>query len=174
MGEGKEGSNLRSGSLSNDIESAVNTNMDISKEWQRPRLVSILFCDSYKMAEDGKADLIGVFDRIYVHPEIKNTPPFTLFVRTAETLEGLIQIICYAPDGEIPTVVNYASAPESAFTPNLPANLQGISHMNPFHISMEGIYWFDVTFRGQSLGGAGLAIAFRETEDKTGGTDTYI
>ncbi len=39
---------------------------------------------------------------------------------------------------------------------------------------MEGVYWFDVSFKGQSVGGAALVIEFRETEDKAGGTDTYI
>lgn len=159
--------------MSNEIEAAVNTNVDTLKEWQRPRLVSILFCDSYKLAEDGKTSLIGIFDRIYVHPDVRQTPPFTLFVRAAETLDGLMQVICYAPTGEIPTIVNFERAHRSAFTPNLPANIQGITHMDPFHVSTDGIYWFDVTFRGQSLGGAALAIEFRETGDKTSGTDTY-
>lgn len=46
--------------------------------------------------------------------------------------------------------------------------------MSPFHVSTEGVYWFAVLFKGQSLGGAALAIEFRETEDKEGGTDTYV
>lgn len=160
--------------MSNEIKAAVNTRVDISKEWQQPRLISILFCDSFEIAEDGKLNLAGIFDRIYVHPKVKQTPPFTLSIRTAETTDGTMLTICYAPNGEIPITVNSQAASKTEFTPNLPANLQSISGINPFHVSMEGVYWFDVSFRGQSLGGAALVVEFRETEDESGGTDIYI
>lgn len=160
--------------MSNEIEAAVNTKADAIKEWQRPLLVSLLFCDSCDLREDGKANVIGIFDRIYIHPDIRLTPPFMLFVRTAETTGGIIQIICRDPDGRIPTVVNFTSAPASEFSPKLPANVQGIVTMNPFFAYTEGVYWFEVLFEGQALGGAALVIEFRETEDKKGGTDTYI
>lgn len=173
MGESEEGSRLRGGSLSNEIETADNIKVDTLKEWQRPRLVSILFCDSYKLSDDDKADLIGIFDRVYVHPERKQTPPFTIFVRTAETTDGRLQVLCHAPSGEIPTRIIFSGAARAEFTPNLPANYQCIVYMNPFLVDAEGVYWFDVSFKGQSLGGAALVIEFRETEDKTGGTDTY-
>ncbi|MBA3243210.1 MAG: hypothetical protein H0T60_18475 [Acidobacteria bacterium] len=160
--------------MSNEIETTVNANMDSSKKWQQPRLESILFCDSYSITEDGKTNLLGIFDRIYVDPEIKQTPPFKIFTRTAETKQDSIQIIGYAPNGAISTVVAFGRIPASEFTPNLPANLHSIANMGPFHVPMEGVYWFDVSFKGQSVGGAALVIEFRETEDKAGGTDTYI
>jgi len=160
--------------LSDEIEIAGNTKVDTPKEWQQPRLLSILFCDSCKVTDDGKTDVIGIFDRIYVHPEVRVTPPFMLFTRTAETADGIMQIVCYAPDGKIPTVVDFERVPKSEYTPNLPANYQGITTMNPFYVYSEGVYWFGVFFKGQALGGAGLVVEFRETEDKQGGTDTYI
>jgi hypothetical protein len=160
--------------LSNEIEAAVNTKADALKEWQRPLLVSLLFCDSCSLREDSKADVIGIFDRIYVHPETRVTPLFMLFVRTAETTGEMVRVICRAPDGRIPTLVEFMAAPSSEFSPNLPANVQGIVTMNPFLVHTEGVYWFDVSFKGQSLGGAALVIEFRETEDRKGGTDTYV
>jgi hypothetical protein len=160
--------------LSDEIEVTGNTKVDALKVWQQPRLLSIIFCDSYKVADDAKTDLMGIFDRIYVHPESRHTPQFILFVRTAETTDGALEIICYAPDGKIPTRVSYDPVPESSYTANLPANFQGITTMLPFYIYTEGVYWFNVSFNGQSLGGAALVIELRETEDKKGGTDTYI
>ena len=160
--------------MSNDIDTAVNTNMDISKKWQQPRLESILFCDSYTITEDGKTNLLGIFDRIYVHPEIRQTPPFKIFTRTADTTQDSIQIIGYAPNSEIATVVNFMHISRLEYTPNIPDNLHSIANMSPFHVPVEGVYWFDVSFKGQSVGGAALVIEFRETEDKAGGTDTYI
>lgn len=160
--------------MSDEVETAANIQVDTVEEWQRPRLVSILFCDSYQIRDDGKADLTGIFDRIYVHPERRHTPPFWLYVRTAETTDAPIRIVCRAPDGGIPTMANLAPINKEEYTPNLPANYQGIVHMNPFYVSAGGVYWVDVRFNGKSLGGAALAIELRETEDKAGGTDTYI
>jgi hypothetical protein len=160
--------------LSDEIEAAVKANMEIAKKWQQPRLESILFCDSFAVTEDDKTTLIGIFDRIYVHPEIRQTPPFKIFTRTANANQGLIQITGYAPNGEIATVVSFGRIPSSEFTPNLPANLHSIANVLPFRVPVEGVYWFDLSFKGQSISGAALVIEFRETEDKTGGTDTYI
>lgn len=160
--------------MSDELETAANTQVDTVQEWRRPRLVSLLFCDSCNYREDGKTDVIGIFDRIYVHPDRRQTPPFTLFVRTTETAEGMMLATCRAPNGLTPTMVSFARVPKEAYTPNLPSNFQSIVHMNPFYVAIEGVYWFEVFFEGNPLGGAGLVIEFRETEDKTGGTDTYV
>ncbi len=160
--------------MSDELETSANAQVGTVKQWQQPRLVSLLFCDSCEVRDDDKTDVRGIFDRIYVHPEIRLTPPFTLFLRTAETIDGLMRVHCLAPNGQIPTMITFERVPKEEYTQNLPANYQSIVHMNPFYVYTEGIYWFDVLFEGNSLGGAALVIEFRETEDKSGGTDTYV
>ncbi|HKZ79363.1 MAG TPA: hypothetical protein VJ124_13900 [Pyrinomonadaceae bacterium] len=51
--------------------------VNVPEERKRPRLLSILFCDFASFTIDKKVNLLGIFDRIYVHPEQKKTPVFT-------------------------------------------------------------------------------------------------
>ncbi|HEY2972034.1 MAG TPA: hypothetical protein VGJ48_05940, partial [Pyrinomonadaceae bacterium] len=75
------------------------SSLDTAKEREKPRILSILFCDFANFTVDKKVNLLGIFDRIYVHPEKKKTPLFTLFIRTAETIEERVSITLFDPKG---------------------------------------------------------------------------
>ncbi|HEY2970892.1 MAG TPA: hypothetical protein VGJ48_00135, partial [Pyrinomonadaceae bacterium] len=61
---------------------------------------------------------------------------------------------------------------EQKYTPNLPAQIQLVIGLQ-FTADMEGSYWFDVAYKGKSIGGAGVVVEYR-TEQIEHGTDTYI
>jgi uncharacterized protein DUF6941 len=147
--------------------------VDVHKERAKPRLVSILFCDDWTETEDGKTTLTGIFDRIYVHSKGRLTPKFGLFIRTVDTKEEGLRVRIFDPDGSPVMGFDFADIEAGVFTHNLPANIQSVIRIR-FPVNTEGVYWFHVIYKGESLGGAGLVIEYRETEERKGGTDTYI
>jgi hypothetical protein len=147
--------------------------VDVHKERARPHLVSILFCDYLNQTEDGKTNLMGIFDRIYVHSMGRLTPTFVLFIRAVDTIEEGLSVRVFAPDGSPVIGVDFADFDASMATPGLPVNIQSTLNLR-FPVESEGVYWFNVFYKSESLGGAGLVIEYRETEERKGGTDTYI
>jgi hypothetical protein len=150
----------------------IPVSIDIETELQKPRLISLLFCDFVNETDDKKANVLGVFDRVYVHPDNNITPRFWLFLRTAETHKGRVNTTIIAPDNK--TIEQLASyyTDEPVIASEIPVNLQGVIPIQ-FMARIEGVYWFDISYEGESLGGAGLVVEFRETETRQGGTDTY-
>jgi hypothetical protein len=143
-------------------------------EHGKPRLLALVFCDYLSWTKDDKANLLGIFDRIYVHPDRKVTPTFALFIRSAETTEEGISIRVFAPDGGEIIALDWKGVDSSIpFTPNLPAHVQSSTQIQ-FVAHQEGVYWFAAFYKGEPLGGAGLVVEYRQTEDKQSGTDTYI
>ncbi len=79
----------------------------------------------------------------------------------------------FAPDGIPMMGVDFTNFDASILSPNLPAHVQSTVSIQ-FPVTMEGVYWFNVFYKGKSLGGGDLVIEYRDTKEKTGGTDTYI
>lgn len=150
---------------------ATGINIDVSQEKKKPRLLCLLFCDYTNLTKDDKPNLIGVFDRIFVDPEKRKTPQFVVFVRVAEVMNAF-DITGFGPDEQPALQIKSVPRPQ-AYTDGLPRQVQTAIVLQ-FEVKDEGVFWFDISYEGVSLGGAGLTIQFRETEDKQGGTDTYI
>jgi hypothetical protein len=160
--------------LSQQIPVASTKPIDVAEERRKPRLLALLFCDYLNWTREDKTNLIGIFDRIYVHPERRATPTFVLFTRSAETTEEGLSVRVFAPDGSPAIALDFAGAgAEVTFTPNLPAHINSTLKIQ-FQASQEGVYWFHVFYKSEPLGGAGLVVEYRETEERKGGTDTYI
>lgn len=153
-------------------EVPLKSDIDVEKLRRLPRLQAILFCDFASMTDDGKVNLLGVFDGLHVHPEKKITPVFVIFVRTAETYEADVQVTLIAPNGQVAATISFTGLENFKYEPEKPNNIQSIGQMR-FAVPIEGVYWFDVSYQGKSLGGVGLPIYYRETENKEGGTNTY-
>lgn len=158
--------------MSDETEVEPKINIDIVQERKKARLISLLFCDFASFTKDDKVNLLGIFDRVFVHPERKQTPRFALFLRTAEATQEPIQVTVFDPHDNVILAFNFGGE-EQKFALDLPAHVQLLVDIQ-FMASMEGVYWFDVSYEGESLGGAGLVVQFRATENKEGGTDTYI
>ena len=157
---------------------ALVSHVDLSQERSKPRLLALLFCDHINQTVDGKANLIGVFDRIFVHPEKKRTPRFALFVRFAETLNGPVVLTVFGPKGEPVFGFQFdANAAQFEALPErraeYPRQVQALLGMQ-FEAGTEGVYWFDISYMSQSLGGAGLPVEFIKEGEKASGTDTFV
>lgn len=147
------------------------TNVDVSKERPKPRLLALLFCDFSNLTKDDKPNLLGVFDRIFVDPEKKTTPPFAIFVRVAEVVDAF-NITLFDPDNQ--PAFSVLSVPQAqVYTEGLPRQTQTALAVQ-FKTEKAGPFWCDVSYKGESLGGAGLVIEYRKSEDKNSGTDTYV
>ena len=147
------------------------TNIDVAQERLKPRLLALLFCDFTNVTKDDKPNLLGVFDRIFVDPEKRTTPPFVIFVRVAEVAEAF-NITLFDSDNQ--PAVSIVSVPRSQVdSEGMPRQTQTALAVQ-FKTEKAGTFWCDVSYKGVSLGGAGLVIEYRRSEDNNGGTDTFI
>ena len=146
--------------------------LNLPEQRKKPRLLSLLFCDFANFTLDKKINLLGIFDRIYVPPNNTKTPVFTLYVRTAETVEERLIVTLFDPDGKVGMAFQFGGE-QLTYTPGLPAQVQ-LAIGVQFAADKQGPYWFDVSYKGVSLGGAGLVVEHRSMEESHGGTDTYI
>lgn len=149
----------------------LSVNIEVSKEREKPRLLALLFCDFASFTKDDKVNLLGIFDRIFVDSDEKRTPRFAVFTRVAE-VTGFTTTI-FDPDGMPSVQAETKIQADVKFTEGYPRQMQTLTAMQ-FEIRKPGVYWFDISFEGESLGGAGLAIEYRQTEEKQSGTDTYV
>jgi hypothetical protein len=150
--------------------------LDIPATRKQARLLSLLFCDFANRTGDDKVNLLGIFDRVYVHPEIRKSPPFVLYARAAEAFEDSLWVRVFDPDNqplvEVRFDVNLAP-PRLEHEEGWPKQIQ---FLLPIQLTLkkEGVYWFDIAYRDFSLGGAGLVVKFRKIEEGESGTDTFL
>lgn len=134
-----------------------------SESLQKPRLEAILFCDYATRTIDGKYILGGIFERfVFTHKEEKVTHYFYLFLRFGQTTNGQIQVALYDPNGEIISAVAFEVSP-AQFAGNYPPQINFLDKVR-FSTPVEGVYWFDISYQGESLGGAPMIIDFLEPE----------
>lgn len=139
-------------------------NIDVAQERGKPRLLAILFCEYAGIAQDTKHFFVGSFERFTFGPiEAKITTSFFLFVRTSETRDGRLQIAVIDPKGKVIMAMAFLVQPEG-FTDDTPATVQFLDRIQ-FAVPIEGVYWFDVSYKGESLGGAPLVIEFLKQEE---------
>ncbi len=139
-------------------------NIKASEAIKKPRLEAILFCDYVTRTNDGKLILAGSFDRVvFGHDEEKVTMSFFLFVRTAETTKGRLQIAIINPNEEVILAFGFDTELHP-FDPKWPAQVNFIQQLQ-FPALVEGLYWFDVSYLGEPLGGAALIIEHQKQEE---------
>ncbi|MCM3874446.1 MAG: hypothetical protein ND895_27460 [Pyrinomonadaceae bacterium] len=143
----------------------------------RPRLLSLLFCDFSNRTDDRKINLLGIFDRIYVHPDIMRSPPFVLYGRAAETFEDNLWVRVFDPDNEPQVEMKLDPPPvETLDADRDPDDPKQLQFYLPVQMTFrkEGVYWFDISYRDFSLGGAGLVVRFRRLGADRNATDTFV
>lgn len=144
--------------------------LDVRKE---PRLLALLFCDYINTTGDDKVNLLGVFDRIWVHREGRLSPRFVVFGRVAEAFKSPLWLTVLDPDNEPKAEIRF-DPPKmpSDRDPNLPNQIQFMLYTR-MKFDKDGTYWFDISYEGNSLGGAGLAIGHIEGGAVDATTDTF-
>lgn len=147
--------------------------LDFSAVRKKPRLLALLFCDYINTTGDDKVNLLGAFDRITVHPEKRLSPRFVVFARVAEAHESPLWLTVLDPDNEPKAEIRF-DPPKmpSDRDPDLPNQVQFMLHIG-MKFDKDGTYWFDVSYEGESLGGAGLVIGHTEGGGKDATTDTF-
>ena len=150
--------------------------IDVPEIRQKPRLLSLLFCDFANRTDDGKVNLLGIFDIVYVDPNVQKSPAFMLYARTAQAFEDNLWLRIFDPDNEPQGEIKF-DPPPIEFTEDRDMSLPvQVQFMLPVQLTIrkEGTYWLDIAYRDFSLGGAGLVVKFRKVEEGKRGTDTYI
>jgi hypothetical protein len=144
--------------VSEDTVMIPDVSIDIEKERTKPRLIALLFCEYGNTSSDGKANISGIFDRIYIKPNNKRR--FFMFIRTAETF-GVLELHLFRPDGKIDA--GALLQPLAETEPN-PANINYLQAFIRFdlEVTQEGIYWFKVLHNGEDLGGNGIKAEFKK------------
>jgi hypothetical protein len=154
--------------LAEDTEALVKT-VDAIKEREKPRLVSLLFFDFINETKDRKMNLIGVFDRVYVDPEVKRTHPFGIFCRVGHAFTDPLQVTIFDPSGELTGGLMFDFSKEDfdgqGYEGKKPSQIQFMGQIQ-FNTATEGAYWFDVSYQGQSLGGTQLLVEFKDLKEE--------
>lgn len=148
--------------MTEEAQTLPHANIDVTQEWQKPRLVAILFCEGASVSTEGKANIWNIYDRIFVDPAKKNTGVFTVVIITAQTPKDDLNITIIAPNNETVAKLSY-EADEPVIAEDRPTYVQFFGKVG-LHVELEGVYWFDVSYQGRSLGGAALTMKFQETE----------
>lgn len=138
---------------------------------QQPRLLSLLFCDYISRTDDKKVNLLGIFDRAFVHSEEKQSPVFFIFGRVAEAFREPLWLRVFDPDNEPQAEMRF-DPPVMPTEPNMPKQVQFLMKLQ-MRFNKIGTYWFDLSYQDNSLGGAGLVVGFREGGKESGSTDTF-
>lgn len=150
-----------------DTAAIPEVNIDVTQEREKPRLVSVLFYDFANRTGNGKFNLSGIFDRIFVDAEKKRTRSFGMFIKTAETHEGIIRVLILDPNGQLIAALDFGLA-EKEFPKDEKYHITQASGGIEFDTPVEGLYWFDVSYNGKSLGGTALQVDFAISENKDG------
>lgn len=145
--------------MAEDTAAIPSVNIDVAQERKKPRLEALLFCDYVAITTEKKAVLAGIFDKLTIQ-EDDRTVAFSLYIRTAETREPM-QLSIFGPDN-ILGMVGMIRPQES-----LPDDEDKTLHIQmtvaiSFEVPMEGIYWFDISYKGQSLGGNCFRVIMRK------------
>jgi hypothetical protein len=137
-------------------------NIDVASTYKKPRLIALLFCNFFNVTGNRKPNLLGIFDRMAVDHEKKKTPNFFMFIKLAGVL-GPSEIHVYSPRGER----IMAALLEGRIPPTSSDEIVYAQAMINIELEVkeEGIYWFDVLYQGNSLGGNGLGITFKQREE---------
>ncbi|HUE84427.1 MAG TPA: hypothetical protein VMM84_20160 [Pyrinomonadaceae bacterium] len=153
--------------------------LDLPRERKRPRLLSLLFCDFTNSTADLKINLLGIFDRIVVHPEINQSPAFVVFGRSAETYDDVLWLTVFDPDNHPAAEVKFDPPTQKALNRSpdkdieYPTQVQFLLPLT-MRFKKEGTYWFDISYEGKSLGCAGLVVEHKDIGVQRSGTDTFI
>lgn len=140
--------------------------IDVTEEREKPRLVSLLFCDYANKTAEGKHNILGSFDAIRLDPtqEIKSTPPFIVYLRLRNVPDGLLQLTIFAPSNDLAAALGLQMVHrevESKPTKRFEALIR-----MQFEIKEPGDYWMDVSYDGVSLGGESLRILFEPPQEE--------
>ena len=138
-------------------------NIEVAQEREKPRLISLLFYDFANRTANGKFNLSGIFDRIIVDAEKKRTRSFGMFIKTAETQEGVVRILILDPNGQVIAGLDFGLA-EKEYRKDESYHVAQASGGIEFETPVEGLYWSDVSYNGKSLGGTALQIDFGKSE----------
>jgi len=144
--------------------------LDVDAEKATPRMVALLFFDYANLTGDGKLNLAGVFDRLFVDRETKKTVPIGIFIRVAETVGSTVFVTIHSPDKKV--AAGFAFAVPSENVELKDARREGEKHLMfqmlarvQFDAPAEGTYWVNVGFDGKSIGGCPLVIEFRDANE---------
>jgi hypothetical protein len=135
----------------------------VAADRKKQRLIALSFCDFISQDSIGKVNLMGCFDSIYRDKETKQTGIFYLYVRTAETRKGKVDVTFLDPKNVPIAQVTYEVNTES-IPLGKPAHAQ-IFTRSGFVADELGVYWVDVAYNGESLGGRDLTVSEREAKE---------
>jgi hypothetical protein len=136
----------------------------LTRKREAARLEGILFADYAVVGSDGKATVAGIFERVFVDPEKRETGRFFVYVKTVEATEAAIELTIIDPKGRVVATATGAVEPPALVDLPKPRRLTMIF---PFGLTLgpegvDGLYWFEVKYKGQFLGDAVLNLEFRK------------
>jgi hypothetical protein len=138
-------------------------NIVASEEAKKPQLGAILFCEYAVRTDKDTYVFANCFERfLFSKDEPKVTSNFFLYVKANQTREGDFQVAIIDPNDSILLAFSY-ELDSTGLIANLPASVHFLQRVK-FAVTVEGVYWVDVSFKGESLGGAPLLVDFQKEE----------
>jgi hypothetical protein len=142
-------------------------------DFTKPRLLALVTADWANLTQDGKPNVIGVFDRIFVSKLPHDSPRFFLYARLTLPRSGRLALVIRAPDGsalgEVDVEVHRSSETSEAREPDC---LDFVTPLVKLGLPVTGVYQIDAYFDGELLGQAPLIVAERpESETSNAGSE---
>lgn len=133
-------------------------NIDAEIERKKPRLEVLLFCHYASLDKKEKGVFVGCFDRLFVNPETKQSGTFAIVARLGEARKGRIVISILNPANVL--IGNIFADVDVDRPLDEPTHVQVVETIS-FEAKEPGVYWIDVSYNGESLGGTSLTVVHR-------------
>lgn len=132
---------------------------------EAPRLEALLFAIFADTGKTNFATIAGILSRIYIDVEKRATGRFYVYIKTAHTTDGLIELKVTDPRGR-----QAATATAVVDPSQLTEKDQSVQLVMPLTLTLgpegvEGPFWFEVFYKEQSLGGTVLFVQFPKKEN---------
>ena len=123
-----------------------------------PRLNALLFAEWASETQSGKHAICGIFDKVQIMRGGSLPLTFYLYLRTVQTHRDIVEVRLTSPSGiEVASLSIEAIEPPNVLSDDSPVIVQGTSLLTMI-FDQIGVYWFDVSYRGESLGKAPLVV----------------
>lgn len=140
------------------VEELPSDTINFNDELKNPRLIAFLFARSYEFKSVEDISLTEIFTEVTVPvEETKREIEISIFIRIAGDLDESAYISMYNPKQEMVEFVELLPPRDLQLYEEAPNYVEFVEVIS-FVFFELGVYWFDVRFKGKSLGMVPLLV----------------
>jgi hypothetical protein len=127
-----------------------------------PRVEAVLLCDYINMTGDGKYNVMGIYERVWIVNKEVPFHRFIIYAKVAEITDGKLVIRIVHSDGEL-----LYAAEVGRENPPVDGKDRWLVTHSVVDLALErpGTHWIDFEYNGEPIGGASFAVDYFNAED---------